>query len=107
MRVDIDVDSNPNTGQGGKDVSVSVRTDLFLNGVLNPHLLATYDRWCAAFPAARAWQKTRRDWLAYAEAIQAGRLPASWWFPAADIPIVLDRLAPRGVPPSTATRSTP
>ena len=70
-------------------------------------LLATYDRWCAAFPAARAWQKTRRDWLAYAEAIQAGRLPASWWFPAADIPIVLDRLAPRGVPPSTATRSTP
>jgi hypothetical protein len=68
-------------------------------------LLATYDRWCADFPAALAWQRTRQDWLAYAEAIQAGRLPASWWFPAADIPIVLDRLAPRGVPPFTITRT--
>ena len=44
MRVDIDVDSNPNTGKGGKDVSVSVSTELFLGNVLNPHLLATYDR---------------------------------------------------------------
>jgi hypothetical protein len=70
-------------------------------------LLATYDRWCADLPAARAWQKTRQDWLAYAEATQAGRLPASWWFPAADIPSVLDRLAPRGVPPSIATRTQP
>jgi hypothetical protein len=70
-------------------------------------LLATYDRWCADLPAERAWQKTRQDWLAYAEAIQAGRLPASWWFPAADIPGVLDRLAPRGVPPSTTTRTQP
>jgi hypothetical protein len=70
-------------------------------------LLATYDRWCADFPAALAWQKTRQDWLAYAEAIQAGRLPGSWWFPAADIPSVLARLAPRDVPPSTATRTKP
>ena len=70
-------------------------------------LLATYDRWRADFPAPRAWQKTRQDWLAYAEAVQAGQLPASWWFPAADIPIVLERLAPRGVPPSTATRTQP
>jgi hypothetical protein len=44
MRVDIDVDSNPNTGKGGKDLSVGVSTELFLNGVLNPHLVATYDR---------------------------------------------------------------
>ena len=44
MRVDIDVDSNPNTGKGGKDLSVSVSTELFLNSMLNPHLLATYDR---------------------------------------------------------------
>ena len=70
-------------------------------------LLATYDRWRADLPADRAWQKTRQDWLAYAEAIQVGRLPASWWFPAADIPGVLDRLAPRGAPPSTATRTKP
>ena len=70
-------------------------------------LLATYDRWCADFPATLAWQQTRQDWLAYAEAIQAGRLPASWWFPAADIPSLLARLTPRGVPPSTATRTKP
>ena len=44
MRVDIDVDSNPSTGKGGKDLSVGVSTELFFNGVLNPHLLATYDR---------------------------------------------------------------
>jgi hypothetical protein len=44
MRVEIDVDSNPTTGKGGKDVGVTVSTELFLNGVFNPHLLATYDR---------------------------------------------------------------
>jgi hypothetical protein len=43
-QIRIDVDSNPNTGQGGKDIAVSVSTELFLNGVLNPHLLATFDR---------------------------------------------------------------
>jgi hypothetical protein len=70
-------------------------------------LLATYDRWCADYPAARAWQVTRQYWLIYAEAVQAGQLPASWWFPAAEIPTVLDRLAPQGVPPSTARSHEP
>ena len=70
-------------------------------------LLATYDRWCADYPAARAWQETRQHWLAYAEAVQAGQLRASWWFPATEIPMVLDRLAPQGVPPATARRHKP
>jgi hypothetical protein len=68
-------------------------------------LLATYDRWCADYPAELAWQKTYRYWLDYVEAVQAGRLPVSWWFPAAEIPTVLDRLAPQGVPPSTGRRA--
>jgi len=68
-------------------------------------LLATYDRWCADYPADLAWQKTCRYWLDYVEAVQAGRLPASWWFPAAEIPTVLERLAPQGMPPSTGRRA--
>jgi hypothetical protein len=44
MKVEIDVDSNPATGKGGKDVAVEVSTELFLNGVFNPHLAATFDR---------------------------------------------------------------
>jgi hypothetical protein len=64
-------------------------------------LLATYDRWCNDYPAGLAWQKTCQYWHDYADAVQAGRLPASWWFPAAEIPTVLARLAPHGVPPST------
>jgi hypothetical protein len=64
-------------------------------------LLATYDRWCTDYPAGLAWQKTCQYWHDYADAVQAGRLPASWWFPAAEIPTVLARLAPHGVPPST------
>jgi hypothetical protein len=70
-------------------------------------LLATYDRWCAAYPAARAWQETRQHWLAYAKAVQAGQLPASWWFPATEIPTILDRLAHQGVPPVTTRRPKP
>jgi hypothetical protein len=70
-------------------------------------LLATYDRWCTDYPAGLAWQKTCQHWLDYAEAVQAGQLPASWWFPAAEIPTILDRLAPQGVPPSTARRAQP
>jgi hypothetical protein len=68
-------------------------------------LLATYDRWCADYPADLAWQKTCQHWLDYAESVQAGRLPASWWFPAAEVPTMLDRLAPQGVPPSTERRA--
>ncbi len=70
-------------------------------------LLATYDRWCTDSPAGLAWQKTCQHWLDYAEAVQAGQLPASWWFPAAEIPTLLDRLAPQGVPPSTGRRAKP
>ena len=70
-------------------------------------LLATYDRWCTDDPVGLAWHKTRQYWLDYAEAVKAGRLPASWWFPAAEIPTVLHRLAPRGVPPSTGRRAKP
>jgi hypothetical protein len=70
-------------------------------------LLATYDRWCTDYPAELAWQRTCQSWLDYAEAVQAGRLPASWWFPAAEIPTVLARLAPQGTPPSTGRRAQP
>ena len=70
-------------------------------------VLATYDRWCADYPAARAWQETCQRWRVYAEAVHIGQLPASWWFPATEIPTVLDRLARQGVPPSTARRQKP
>ena len=43
-RVEIDVDANPATGPGGKDVAVEVNTELFLSGVFNPHLLVDIDR---------------------------------------------------------------
>jgi hypothetical protein len=56
-------------------------------------VLATYDRLCTEYPATGAWQETCRRWLSYAEAVHSGRLPASWWFPATEIPLVLDRLA--------------
>jgi hypothetical protein len=56
-------------------------------------VLATYDYLRAACPALLAWQETCQRWTAYANAVQAGHLPPSWWFPAADVPVVLDRLA--------------
>src|SRR5262249_32740881 len=56
-------------------------------------VLATYDRLRADYPAALAWQETCQHWLSYAEAVYNGQLPASWWFPAAEIPSVLDCLA--------------
>jgi hypothetical protein len=54
---------------------------------------ATYDRLHAEVPPGPAWQETCRRWLAYAEAVHARRLPPSWWFPAIEIPAVLERLA--------------
>jgi len=54
-------------------------------------VLATYDRLHTDYPAARAWHETCQRWLSYAEAVHNGQLPASWWFPAAEIPSVLDR----------------
>lgn len=56
-------------------------------------MLATYDRLRAESLATPAWQETCQRWRAYANAVQAGHLPPSWWFPAAAIPLVLDRLA--------------
>ena len=56
-------------------------------------VLATYDRRRADSPATEAWHETCQRWLSYAEAVHSGRLPASWWFPAAEIPLVLERLA--------------
>ena len=46
--IGVDVDNNPATGNGGKDVKVTVDTELFLNGVFNPHLLVQIDRLGAA-----------------------------------------------------------
>ncbi len=54
-------------------------------------VLATYDRLRADDPVAVAWRKTCQHWLSYAQAVHSGRLPASWWFPAAEIPSVLER----------------
>ena len=56
-------------------------------------VLATYDRLRADYPATGAWHETCQRWLSYAEAVRSGQLPASWWFPAAEVPMVLDRLA--------------
>lgn len=61
-------------------------------------ILATYDRLRADAPAARAWQQTCQHWLAYAAAVQRGELPASWWFPASEVPHVLNQLALSGLP---------
>lgn len=55
-------------------------------------VLGTFDRWRGDCPAQAAWRETRRRWLAYAEAVQAGRVAPSWWFPAAAIPGLLERL---------------
>jgi len=43
-RVNVDVDNNPATGPGGKDLSIEVNTELFLGGSFNPHLSMTIDR---------------------------------------------------------------
>lgn len=58
-------------------------------------VLGTFDRWLADYPAAAAWRETKRRWLAYAKAVQAGRVTPSWWFPAAEIPSLLERLEQR------------
>jgi hypothetical protein len=55
-------------------------------------VLATYDRLCADYPAALAWQETCQRWLSYTAAVQSRQLPVSWWFPATEVPTVLDRL---------------
>jgi hypothetical protein len=58
-------------------------------------ILATYDRLRADRPAVPAWQQTCQHWMAYVNAVQAGHYPPSWWFPASEIPAVLNRLTRR------------
>jgi hypothetical protein len=63
------------------------------DGLKEDCILATYDRLQADRPAALAWQATCQYWTAYVAAVQRGQLPPSWWFPIADIPSLLQRLA--------------
>lgn len=56
------------------------------------YVLATYDHLHAELAVEPAWRETRQRWMAYAEAVQSGAIPPAWWFPAPDIPQVLDRL---------------
>jgi hypothetical protein len=56
-------------------------------------ILATYDRIRAEDAMPVAWQRTCQIWTAYTQAVQHGRLPASWWFPAAEVPAMLRQVA--------------
>ena len=58
-------------------------------------VLGTFDRWRADYLADAAWRETKRQWLAYAEAVRTGRMAPSWWFPAGEIPELLERLGQR------------
>ena len=58
-------------------------------------IMATHDHLRADRAVEPAWRATCQRWMAYAEAVQAGTLPPSWWFPVADIPVVLAQLAAR------------
>jgi hypothetical protein len=57
-------------------------------------ILATYNFLRATTHPIDAWQTTRQYWLAYADAVQANIYPPSWWFPAVEIPAILERLTP-------------
>ncbi len=56
------------------------------------YVLATYDDLHAEMAVEPAWRETCHRWRAYAEAVQSGAIAPSWWFPASDVPQVLDRL---------------
>ena len=58
-------------------------------------VLGTFDRWRLSLAPEAAWRETTGRWLAYADAVQAGRTAPSWWFPAAEIPGLLERLGRR------------
>ena len=58
-------------------------------------VLGTLDRWQADYPADVAWRETKRRWLEYAKAVRGGRVTPSWWFPAEEIPGLLERLGKR------------
>jgi hypothetical protein len=55
-------------------------------------ILAMYDCLCATEPAT-AWRETVRRWTDYVAAVEAGTVPSSWWFPALEVPTLLERLA--------------
>jgi hypothetical protein len=55
-------------------------------------ILATYDHLRDGHTAQTAWQETQQRWMAYTHAVEMGALPPSWWFPAAEIPLILDQL---------------
>lgn len=58
-------------------------------------ILATYDYLRHAQNPTAAWQTTCRYWTAYAAAVETQGLPPSWWFPAAEVPLVLAELSAR------------
>ena len=70
-------------------------------------LLATYDRWCTDDPAGSPGRRLVSTGSITPRPYRLAGCRASWWFPAAEIPTVLDRLAPQGVPPSTGRRAKP
>ena len=55
-------------------------------------ILATYDHLRDGHAVETAWRETQQRWMAYARAVETGALPPSWWFPAAEIPLLLDQL---------------
>ena len=55
-------------------------------------ILATYDRLRDGHSVETAWRETRQRWMAYAHAVETGALPPSWWFPADEIPQLLNQL---------------
>ena len=58
-------------------------------------VLGTFDRWRTDCPVDAAWRETEQRWLAYAEAVRTGHVVPSWWFPAGEIPGLLERLGQR------------
>ena len=57
-------------------------------------VLGTFDRWRAGRSTnSAAWRETKEQWLAYANAVTDARAEPSWWFPAAEIPELLEQLA--------------
>jgi hypothetical protein len=56
-------------------------------------ILATYGYLRHLQSATSAWHDTCQRWMAYAAAVHTQHLPPSWWFPAAEVPVVLAQVA--------------
>ncbi len=56
-------------------------------------ILGTYNRLQAEDTALGAWRQTCQRWTTYAQAVHNKYLPASWWFPTAEIPAMLCQIA--------------